>query len=380
MARKVWRTPVFLGLGLLVLIGISVVLQLNIPEPTGPFPAGRTSHVWVDNSRPEALTEDPGDFRNVPVEIWYPAAESSGTKSPYFPDLERVAQNLAASGEVSPLEVFGLRFIKSHEIQNAAIANESSVFPVVILSPGQGTNVEFYAGIADELASHGYIVVGINHPYDVAAVTLIDGKVAQFNPGPFEMQAHQDWVEKRVEERKADILFTIEELARSYDNGEDLLAGNLDLKQVAVMGHSLGGIAAAEACQAESRFLACLNLDGIQPGGAFSVHKNAPPPDQPFMMITKERELPEQFMAQFKAIPSRGYRIVIREASHDSFTDGPLLLPSLLPLPNEADQIHSLIRAYTLAFLDQILKQQPSPLLEKPFENKQVLLEVYPSN
>jgi hypothetical protein len=98
------------------------------------------------------------------------------------------------------------------------------------------------------------------------------------------------------------------------------------------------------------------------------------------MMITKEDELAPQFMAQFDAIPSHGYRIVIREASHDSFTDGPLLLPSLWPMPDEADRIHSLIRTYTLAFLDQTLKGKTSALLEEPFENKQVLVEVYPSN
>ena len=296
------------------------------------------------------LTDDPNDFRNVPVEIWYPAEEGSGTKAPYFPNLDRVARSLAASGEVAPLEVFGLRFIKSHEIQNAPIANNTNTHPVVIFSSGQGTNVEFYTGIADELASDGYIVVGINHPYDVAAVALIDGRVAQFLPGPFELQARQDWVVKRVEERTADLLFALEELERLHGGRDSLFTGHLDLKHVAVMGHSLGGIAAAEAWQADPQFVACLNIDGLQPGGAFSVIKNAPPPDQPFVMITKERELPEQFIAQFRAIPSRGYRVVIDEAHHDSFTDGPLLLPSFLPVPNKADQILSLTRKYSLVF------------------------------
>jgi predicted dienelactone hydrolase len=291
-----------------------------------------------------------------------------------------VARDLAASGEVSSFEVLGLRFVRSRERFDAAMADGASAYPVVILSPGQGTNVEFFAGIAGELASHGYVVVGINHPYDVAAVALSGGEVARHHPGPFEFRAHQDWVEGRVEERKADILFALEELARLNESGDETLSGSVDLARVAVMGHSLGGIAAAEACRVEPRFLACLNLDGIQPGGAFSVYENAPPPDQPFMMITKERELAAQFIDQFEAIPSRGYRVVIPDASHDSFTDGPLLLPAVLPLPNQADRIHALVRAYSLAFLDQTLEGQPSRLLEGPFQSTQVFVEVYPIN
>lgn len=51
----------------------------------------------------------------------------------------------------------------------------------------------------------------------------------------------------------------------------------------------------------------------------------------------------------------------------------------LVPLPNKADEILSLTRAYTLAFFDQSLKQQPSPILEAPFESRDVLLEIIPS-
>ena len=151
----------------------------------------------------------------------------------------------------------------------------------------------------------------------------------------------------------------------------------MDLSRVAVMGHSLGGISAAQACGASTQFLACLNLDGLQQGGPFSTTVNPEPPDQPFMMNTKEEQLHPAIIALFEAVPSGSYRVVILAATHDSFTDGPLLLPSLLPLPNQADEITSHVRAYTLAFFEQSLRGQPDPLLGRPVQTRDLKLEVY---
>jgi pimeloyl-ACP methyl ester carboxylesterase len=314
----------------------------------------------------------------VPAVIWYPAQSGARSSAPYFPNLERVAKSLTASGEVAPLEVFGLRFITTQEILDAPIANSSTSFPVIIFSPGNGTNVEFYAGIAEELASHGYLLIGLNHPYDVAAVSLQDGSIAQFNPGPVEFQAHEAWIAGRVDERTADVLFVIEHLEALNSSEDPLLAGHLNLAQLSAMGHSLGGIAAAEACRGSAELLACLNLDGIQRGGPFSTSDHPVPPNQPFMMITKEPQLPPKTIALFEAIPAGSYRVVIHQAIHESFTDGPILIPSLLPVPNAADRILALTRSYSLAFFYQTLKQQPSPILEALFQSQAVSLEVYP--
>lgn len=371
------------GLIILVLVflpGISAAAQLEIPEPTGPYAVGRTARAWVDASRPEALTETAGDFREVPVEIWYPAEAGTGAATPYFPDLEQVAQGLAASGEVSPVEVFGLRFIRSHERRDAQLASAAAPYPVILFSPGNGTNVEFYAALAGELASHGYIVVGLNHPYDVAAVALQDGSVARFTDGPFALEARQDWVAGRIAERTADALFALDQLQALNTNGDAFFDGHLDFNRVGVMGHSLGGITAAQACLSDPRLHACLNLDGLQQGGPFSTSADPVPPEQPFMLITKEEQLHHAIRAVFEATPSQSYRVVIRGATHDHFTDGPLLIPSLLPLPNRADRLLALMRSYSLAFFKQALRQQPSALLEKSAQGPQAVLDVFPSS
>lgn len=102
------------------------------------------------------------------------------------------------------------------------------------------------------------------------------------------------------------------------------------------------------------------------------------PPEQPFMFITKESQLPPKLIESLQST-SESYWVVIQGASHDSFTDGQLLQPSILPLPNRADRIMALIQKFTLAFLDQTLKGQSSNLLSESVHEQDVSVEVYPS-
>ena len=72
------------------------------------------------------------------------------------------------------------------------------------------------------------------------------------------------------------------------------------------------------------------------------------------------------------------YWIVVHGASHQSFTDGPLLQPSLLPGVNRADQLMGSIQKYTLAFLEHTLKGQSNALLSEHVDGKDVSVNVFP--
>ena len=381
MRAKILKIVFFLGLALVVLVTLSVAFQLELPAPTGSDAVGQTALRWVDTSRPEALTANPDDFREVIALIWYPAERGTGKKSPYFPGLSTVAKALAESGEVESWKAFGLRFVRSQNLLNADPAKNETPFPILIFSPGNGTNMEFYNSQASEIASHGYIVVGLNHPYDVAAVELSDHKIAEFHKEQesLDMSAHAAFIAERIKVRTEDVLFVLNQLESLRSSANSPLAGLLDLNSVAVAGHSLGGLTASEACKADARFRACLNLDGIQRGGPFSTEETAIPPDQPFLFLTKESQLHPKLIEKFESM-AESYWVVIHGASHDSFTDGPLLQPGLLPISNRADQIMSLIQKYTLAFLDQTLKEENNGLLSKSVQLQDVTVEVYPSN
>ena len=162
-----------IALVLVISSSLSIYAQLELPAPTGPYAVGQMILRWVDASRPEVLTEDPNDVREVVAVIWYPAEPESGVKEGYFPHLASLSSAMIQSEEVKPWEVFGLRFIRSETRFEASPVKNVHPFPVVILSPGNGTNVEFYSVLAGELASHGYVVVAFDDE-NVLACALTD--------------------------------------------------------------------------------------------------------------------------------------------------------------------------------------------------------------
>ena len=374
---KPWKSVLVVGLLLLLILYFSIYSQFELPASTGTYTVGRTVFQWVDSSRPEILTEDPNDPREVSAMIWYPAESGTGVIAGYFPNLSSLSDALVQSGEVKWWEVFGLRFIRSASPLDANPAKTEHPFPVVIFSPGNGTNIEFYSSLASEIASHGYLVIGINHPYDVPAVQLSNGEVAPYDKDQWSLpaEAHQAYITERVKVRVTDLLYVLEKLDEMNSNGP--FAGIMDLDSVAAAGHSLGGITASEACKADSRFKACLNFDGIQRGGPFSMEETAIPPEQPFLFLTKEPQLHRRLLERFESMPE-SYWIVVHGASHQSFTDGPLLQPSLLPGVNRADQLMGSIQKYTLAFLEHTLKGQSNALLSEHVDGKDVSVNVFP--
>jgi hypothetical protein len=378
MSPQPWKVILFISLFLTLLLTLSVYSQLELPAPGGSFAVGQMLFKWVDTSRAEDLTEDPNDFREVVALVWYPAEAGSGVQADYFPNLSTVSDALIQSGEVKAWQVLGLRFVRSESRWNANPIKSEEQFPVVVLSPGNGTNVEFYSSLAGEIASHGYVVVGLNPPYDVPAVQLARGDIAPYDKDQWllDPEAHQTYIAERIKVRTADVLFALEQLDDLSANGP--FAGIMNLDSVAVAGHSLGGITAAEACKADPRFKACLNFDGLLRGGPFSVEATTIPPEQPFLFLTKESQLHPTLLERFESMPE-SYWVIVHGASHQSFTDGPLLQPSLLPGSNQADRFLHLIQKYALAFLGQTLKGQLSQLLAMPVTAQDVSVIVFPS-
>jgi dienelactone hydrolase len=352
------RSLFFLALCIGICIALLVVAtmgHLQVPAPTGPHAVGRLKLEWTDSSREEVTTPASGDKREIIAEVWYPAKANTGNPAPYIPDLDKIGDGLVQSGELNNFEIWGLRYVRDHS-RTGAVMESTTTHPVVILSPGNATNVEFYASYAEDLASNGYIVFGIDHPYDVAAVALANGSIAVYMPHD---GMGLEGVAQRVDERVADVRFLLDRL-QEVDANDPTLAHHLDLSQIGVIGHSLGGLTASEACAADARLKACANIDGLQPGGgAYSVRASEKIPEQPFLFLTKETNLQAPLQAQL-ASNKNLTQVVIARASHGDFADGPLFAPSLNPFRRNVDAVMNTTRTVVREFFEKYLyRKQP---------------------
>jgi pimeloyl-ACP methyl ester carboxylesterase len=326
----------------------ATVARLKLPAPTGPYCVGRMRLTWEDDQRHERY--HPERHREVIAEVWYPAKEQTGRACPYFPELEVISGELTKSGQITSLQATGLAWIASHAMLDAEFAEVDKHCPVILLSPGNSTNVEFYSVYGEELASRGFVVFGVNHPYDVTGVRLRDGSVATYRERP---PGDKEALTARMAERSADVRFLVDCLA-ALNNGDGRLAQHLDLSKIGIMGHSLGGMTAAESCTADPRLLACINVDGLHAGNPYAARPDGLPPPQPFMYIGKDRTI-SSGTAKLIADNPRGSLVSVPEARHMDFADVSLFEPALNPFDGRAYRVLTRTRHEAAEFFERWL-------------------------
>ena len=141
------------------------------------------------------------------------------------------------------------------------------------------------------------------------------------------------------------------------------LDGRVDLSRIGVLGHSNGGLTAAEVCRSAFRVIACLNIDGQAASGPFGTDGQPSPVGRLFMYLTKETEIHPVIAATFEESGSGTFRAVVPAATHQEFADGALFRPGLWPLDRNADRVQTVTRGFARAFFDKFLVEAtPGPL------------------
>jgi dienelactone hydrolase len=238
-----------------------------LPDPTGTFQVGRRTFEWTDTVRRDPYGEGP---RRLSVWLWYPVAKSTtGRHVEYAPGLWN-GLHLK-----SPIAVFQGPFsgLQDHALDRATIA--PGRFPVVVLMPGMGLSAPMYASLAEDLASHGYLVAGVTPTYS-ANLTVVDGQTVKStesaNPpnlgetskGALEAGDHL------VTTWAADARFAATTLGKQLPNSVETGIGT------SYVGHSFGGAASLEACRTDQRCGAAVDLDGFQFGDVVTEGVHAP--------------------------------------------------------------------------------------------------------
>ncbi|MBT4855943.1 hypothetical protein HOM50_00255 [bacterium] len=280
-----------------------------LPEPSGRFKVGQTELYLTDSSRQE---RDSIGHRQLKLQIFYPAEAIRGERSPYIEKaaLDIVKQDLSKFSGL-PIEQFNyLGSLQSHSFISAPIATDSKTYPVIIFSPGWGMPVSLYFSLLGDLASHGYIVVGIQYPYVTNPVLFPDGRIIkglQNSDAEQKQKELQIWVK--------DISFVIDELDRfNHSDLDNPLKGRLAMLRIGLLGHSFGGSVSIEACQQDWRCRSVVDIEG-------KLYQTTES-DKPVLFIVAPHsvEVLQPIKDITKTSKSISY-IELEGAKHGSFTD-----------------------------------------------------------
>lgn len=364
--------------------------SLVAPAPSGPHAVGRTAVTWTDAGRRDPV--DSMRARTIPGWIWYPAARSSDGARPSEVALAGAWGEVraeASARKIGPAAAGAMRTLRVHATTGAPWAPEVARAPVVVFAPGNGWLPTDYAALVEDLASHGYVVLGVASPGLADVVRLDDGAVVR------KVLGHGPAIVTDQRHAHADVLHVLADLARMDADASSIVHGRLDLTRVAAVGHSLGGTTALVAAARDTTVRAAVNLDGDAMGVVLDVR-----PMQPLLLVSHEvppmdeapprdstwRELTRQGLerserrrtAEWAAISSssvQARRLRIAGLRHLHFTDA-ALAAHLVEGPDlrfmrwgTIDGAHGLrvVADIVRAFLDHVLHGRAAdPLLTTP--------------
>jgi predicted dienelactone hydrolase len=213
------------------------------PQFIGPYKVGHSTMTVV-------LTGSSGERRPLDVHLWYPAD---------------VGSHAAASATVYRSRLFGVPLILgtydalSFEVPSSVAREDASIdqggprFPLLIWSHGAGGDAINYAFQEEAIASHGYVVVGLQHTGNGGDDFLVDAvnQAAGHTvlacldnlPGP----CAGDSFAKNIRDRVLDVSALITEFASNAHFGD-----RVDLERIGLIGQSRGAVTTIAAIAGSS--------------------------------------------------------------------------------------------------------------------------------
>ncbi len=389
------KNKIFKAAGIFLLVlstAVSVAFPALFPiaklqAPDGEYSVGTMTMSFTDQSRKGIFTSSE-QYREIAVRAWYPAGDIKDKKTAGFINNKEMSEYLAQSMRMPNL-FDQMALVKTHSYMDAGISDRQSNYPVILFSGGylgfSGQNTI----LMEVLASHGYIVFGVSHPYEDFASEFPGGKIVRFNTQQVNNLQNElismskeyqgdtssaDFIKYQIQNAEisnksvhiwSDDLKFIADQVEELANGEikSIFENKLDTSAMGVFGHSFGGAAAGQACLEDSRFKGFINMDGAPFGDSiYTIIK------QPFMLIKGDahRDLIE---AGYEPRQTNYIDVTINGANHLDFTDFTVLLPSLKYLGAlgsiGGELQEEILKDYVTSFFNKYLKGTNEPLLEE---------------
>ncbi|KAL5390307.1 hypothetical protein DPSP01_001879 [Paraphaeosphaeria sporulosa] len=238
------------------------VSGLSLPPPTGPYNVGTKPYVLRHTTTNDTVAPE-GVSKSVLVNVYYPTHDEA-------PAQKYIWDELGTAYDV----YFGVAHGTFSNITATLAMNGKPLsrrehdklrLPTLFFGPAMaGPPTRFFTGLISEMASRGYPVVTVDHPWEAPYIqypngTGFVGKSFLWNPCP---EVIDDVQAYRLADNSA-VLDALPKISKE-------LGVPLDLRRFAFFGHSLGGSAAVSQLLVEKnrttshskKFLGAINIDG----------------------------------------------------------------------------------------------------------------------
>ena len=248
---------------------------------------------------------------------------------------------------------------------------EVGQYPLVVFSHGAFGVIDSNYSTYTELASNGYVVASIGHPYHAMYVEDVNGKttfvdmeffkqVNADNGGEYSEEAERrqyelskEWMELRSADMNF-VLDTILEKTTVDGIGTEKVFSLIDTDKIGLMGHSMGGATAVQLGREREDITAVIDLEGTMLGeyvgfeNGYEIYNKEPYPI-PVLDVnsqavredieTLETEHPDwEYVNDYLGRNAADYReVIFNGAGHLNYTDLPLIAPPLAAMLGVGD-------------------------------------------
>lgn len=306
--------------------------DIIMPNFTRPFTIGTTVLEIVDYSRRDVRAPTPRP-RNLAFSMFYPVSNRSGSPLSRLnctPAIQVPLKTALYLENREPIISGGLQNVSTHACLNAPLSYPS--FPLLFFSPGSFSSRYLHSYTLAEIASYGWNVVSVDHPYQTSIVEYLDGRVAYEIPFNGTQEEEDRRAAENIDIHAADLISVLNALTNSTVTAQ--IPGfsspvgmprlpwiRLRTDKVGVLGHSLGGATALRVTANDTRFAVGADMDG----GFWGTQRQIGT-DAPFMILAGENSTRASFSGWAETWPNlrnfkREYRV--HGASHLAFMDLP---------------------------------------------------------
>lgn len=172
---------------LLPLVG--AVQATLVPAAPGPYSVAVKQLDLTDPSRIDPFAPEANTKRRILSSVYLPIDAEYGCETElvrYMPaltarlfGLEAESMNTTDGGtsDEYDIEYCNISSVANAKQRSSGHNHEKKQFPITIFSPGQGVTRLLYGAMARSVASFGYIVVLVDHTYEVPIVEFPNGDV-----------------------------------------------------------------------------------------------------------------------------------------------------------------------------------------------------------